>query len=185
MRSLRILSNGVWYGVRPAVNNREPLFWLPKEKARLEQVLNEAQEIYGFELRGLRFSGPWVMFYIRPADGFHLPEIMQWVKQTYSVRYNLYDGRTGHIWGDRYASEIVPGEPPDDAEEYVFAPVVCPVSRRVRKRRAADRGGGGAKRGASADNPVRDAEGRPRTGRRAVKPPPQPGLPRRTAASRG
>jgi hypothetical protein len=166
----------VWYNIRTAVNNREPLFWLPKERARLGQVLNEAREIYVFELRGLRFSGPWVMFYIRPDDGLQLPEIMQWVKQTYSVRYNLYDGRTGHIWGDRYASEIVPGEPPEWAEEYVFALVVCPVSRRVRMRR---------KRGALADNPARDAEGRPRTGRRAVKPPPQPGFPHLPAASHG
>jgi hypothetical protein len=159
------------------VNNREPLFWLPKERARLEQALNEAREIYAFELRRLRFSGPWVMFYIRPDDGFQLPEIMQWVKQTYSVRYNLYDGRTGHIWGDRYASEIMAGGPPDDAEAYVFAPVVCPMSRRVRKCRAADRGGGGVKCG--------PAPGRPRTGRRAVKPPPQPDFSLRTAASRG
>jgi hypothetical protein len=184
MRQIRLLEDGVWYGIRTAVNNREPLFWLPKERARLGQVLNEARELYVFELRGLRFSGPWVMFYIKPADGFQLPEIMQWVKQTYSVRYNLYDGRTGHIWGDRYASEILPGEPPEDAEESVFAPVVCPMSRRVRTRRAADRGGGGRKRSASPDNPARDAEGRPRTGRRAVKPPPQPDLPRRAAASR-
>jgi hypothetical protein len=185
MRKLRILAAGAWYFVGTAVNNREPLFWLPKERARLEQVLNEAREIYAFELRGLRFSGPWVMFYIRPADGFHLPEIMQWVKQTYSVRYNLYDGRTGHIWGDRYASEIVPGEPPEDAEEYVFAPVVCPVSRRVRKRRAGCGDGGGAKRGPAPGNPARDAEGRPRTGRGTGKTPPQPDLPRRAAASHG
>jgi hypothetical protein len=175
----------VWYGVRTAVNNREPLFWLPKERARLGQVLNEAREIYEFELRGLRFSGPQVSYYIKLVDGFQLPEIMQWVKQTYSVRYNLYDGRTGHICGDRYASEIVAAGPPEWAEEYVFAPVVCPMSRRVRKRRAGCGGGGGVKRGPAPDNPERDAEGRPRTGRRAVKLPPQPGLPRRTAASRG
>jgi hypothetical protein len=176
MRKLRVLAAGAWYFVGTAVNNREPLFWLPKERARLEQVLCEAREIYEFELRGLRFRGPWVMFYIRPDDGLQLPEIMQWVKQTYSVRYNLYDGRSGHIWGDRYASEIVPGEPPEGAEEYVFAPVVCPASRRVRRLR---------KRGSAPGNPARNAEGRPRTGRRAVKSPPQPGLHRRTAVSHG
>jgi hypothetical protein len=54
-----------------------------------------------------------VSFYIKPADGFELPEIMQWIKQTYACRYNVYDGRTGHIWGDRYESEIVEGEPPE------------------------------------------------------------------------
>jgi hypothetical protein len=167
------------------VNNREPLFWLPKERARLGQVLNEAREFYVFELRGLRFSGPRVSFYIKPADGLQLPEIMQWVKQTYSVRYNLYDGRTGHIWGDRYWSEIVAAGPPEGAEEYVFAPVVCPVSRRVRKCRAADRGGGGGKRSPTPGNPARDAEGRPRTGRRAGKTRLRPGSSRRTAASHG
>jgi hypothetical protein len=175
----------VWYGVRTAVNNREPLFWLPKERARLERVLNEAREIYGFELRGLRYSGPWVMFYIKPADGSQLPEIMQWVKQAYSVRYNLYDGRTGHIWGDRYASEIVAGGPPEWAEAYVFAPVVCPMSRRVRKRRAGCEGGDDGKRGPMPGNPERDAEGRPRTGRWTVKPLPRPGLPRLPAVSHG
>jgi hypothetical protein len=125
-------------------------------------------------LAGRRFR-----FTSGPRTGSNCRRSCKWVKQTYSVRYNLYEGRTGHIWGDRYASEIVAAGPPEWAEEYVFAPVVCPVSRRVRKRRAADRGGGGAKRGPVPDNPARDAEGRPRPGRRAVKSPPRPDLSRR------
>jgi hypothetical protein len=148
MRKLRLLADGVWYEVRTSVNNREPLFWSAQERARFKQVLNEAREIYVFELRGLRFCGPWVSFYIKPADGFELPKIMQWIKQTYAVRYNVYDGRTGHIWGDRYESEIVVGEPPEDAEEYVFAPVVC--GKEHGRRRRADRGGGGQKHGGRA-----------------------------------
>jgi hypothetical protein len=147
------------------VNNDEPLFWSPPERARFEQVLCEAREIYEFRLSGLRFSGPWVMFYIRPADGFQLPEIMQWVKQTYSTRYNVYDGRTGHIWGDRYWSEILPGEPPEWAEAYGFAPVVC-LAKRRRRRKGADRGGGVIS-GTTTGNPARDAEGRPRSGKTA------------------
>jgi hypothetical protein len=87
-----------------AVNNREPLFWSALERARFKQVLNEARKLHAFALYGLRFSGPAISFYVKPGDGFQLPEIMQWIKQTYSVRYNVYDGRTGHIWGDRYAS---------------------------------------------------------------------------------
>jgi hypothetical protein len=147
-------------------------------------VLSEAREIYVFELRGLRFCGPWVSFYIKPADGFELPVIMQWVKQTYAVRYNVYDGRTGHIWGDRYWSKILPGEPPEDAEEYVFLPVVC-GKERGRRRRGADRGGGGGKRGGRAGQSGAGHGGQTPEGRRAVKPPPPPGLPRRPAASRG
>jgi hypothetical protein len=94
-----------------AVKNREPLFRSPEERARFKQVLCEARARCAFELRGLRFSGPAVSFYIKPGDGLQLPEIMQWIKQTYSVRYNVYDGRTGHIWGDRYWSVIVEGPP--------------------------------------------------------------------------
>jgi hypothetical protein len=42
MRALRLLAQDVWYEVHTAVNNREPLFWDERERARFEQVLNEA-----------------------------------------------------------------------------------------------------------------------------------------------
>jgi hypothetical protein len=44
-----------------------------------------------------------------------LPEIMKWLKQTFARRYNRAMGRTGHIWGDRYWSGILEGEPPEEA----------------------------------------------------------------------
>jgi hypothetical protein len=116
MRKLRVLAadnpaqTAQRFEPSTAVNNREPFFWSPLEKARFERVPNEARELYAFALCGLCFNGPTVRFYIKPADGFKLPEIMQWIKQTYSVRHNVYDGRTGHIWGDRYASKIVAGD---------------------------------------------------------------------------
>jgi hypothetical protein len=40
---------------------------------------------------------------------------MKWLKQVFAKRFNGMDGRIGHVWGDRYWSEIVVGEPP--AEE--------------------------------------------------------------------
>ncbi|MDR1230144.1 MAG: transposase, partial [Spirochaetaceae bacterium] len=126
----------------------------------------------------LRFCGPWVSFYIKPADGLQLPEIMQWIKQTYAVRYNVHDGRTGHIWGDRYQSVIVDG-PPEDAEEYVFAPVDCAASRRMRRRRAGR--GGGVESGSSAADPAMDAKGRPHVGEKARNNGSPPDLPRSTA----
>jgi hypothetical protein len=172
----------VWYEVRTSVNDTEPLFWSRPNRDLFRQGLYEVRQIYGFSLSGLRFSGPEVSFYIKPDDGFQLPEIMQWVKQTFAVRFNVLDGRTGHIWGDRYWSRILPGEPPGDAEAYVFAPVVC--ERKGWRRIAAGSVGGRVKRDAVTGNPARDAEGWPRTGRRADKPPPRPDLPRRTAASR-
>jgi hypothetical protein len=47
----------------------------------------------------------------------HLPAIMQWLKQTFAVRFNRRTGRTGHVWGDRYWSRVLEGEPPEWAGE--------------------------------------------------------------------
>jgi REP element-mobilizing transposase RayT len=182
MRALRILAASVWYFVCTAVNNREPLFWDERERARFMRVLNEARKRYVFELRGLRFCGPWVGFYIKPADGLQLPEIMQWIKQTYAVRYNVHDGRTGHIWGDRYQSVIVEG-PPEDAEEYVFAAVDWKAERRARRRRAGRGGGPGS--GSPAADPAMDAKGRPHAGKTARNSGPPPDLPGCTAPPHG
>jgi hypothetical protein len=184
MRALRILAASVWYFASTAVNNREPLFWCSRERARFKRVLDEARKIYVFELRGLRFCGPWVSFYIKPADGFLLPEIMQWIKQTYACRYNVYDGRTGHIWGDRYGSKIVDG-PPKDAEEYVFGPVVCEAAGRGARKRGAGSGGCTPPGGGSPAGPAADAKGRPRAGETAGNSGPPPDLPRRNAPATG
>ncbi|MDR1229842.1 MAG: hypothetical protein LBK61_00410, partial [Spirochaetaceae bacterium] len=43
-----------------------------------------------------------------------LPEIMQWLKQTFAVRYNVMKGLDGHLWGDRYWSKVLVGEPPEE-----------------------------------------------------------------------
>jgi hypothetical protein len=63
------------------------------------QVFGEARKRFDFELRGFRLDGERLSFYIKPADGMQLPAIMQWVKQTFAVRFNLSEDRTGHVWG--------------------------------------------------------------------------------------
>jgi hypothetical protein len=140
MRGKRELAPDCWYYVRTAVNDTEPLFWSGCVVWLLARVFSEAKEIFAFELRGLRFNGAAVSFYIRPADGLRLPEIVKWIKQTFAVRFNLLDGRTGHIWGDRYWSEILAGEPPEWAERYVFIEIDLPVRRGDWRREAARRG---------------------------------------------
>jgi hypothetical protein len=74
----------------------------------------------------------------------------------------------GHVWGDRYWSKIVEG-PPKDAEEYVFAAVVRPENRRVRKAVKAGGGGVPVNGAAPAANPATGAEGRPYMGETARK----------------
>ncbi|MDR1107481.1 MAG: hypothetical protein LBL19_00430 [Spirochaetaceae bacterium] len=111
MRKLRMLTPDGWYEIRTAVNNRESLFGSRRARSLLGGVLAEAKKRFVFEIRGLRLTDTLLSFYIRPADGFDLPWILKWIKQTFAVRYNIRAGRTGHIWGDRYWSGILEGEP--------------------------------------------------------------------------
>jgi REP element-mobilizing transposase RayT len=184
MRKPRILAALAWYWVVTAINRHEPVFLDRAAVDLFNRVLREAGERFTIEVRYLAILADRVSFCIKPADGFQLPEIMQWIKQTYACRYNVYDGRTGHIWGDRYWSKIVEG-PPKDAEEYVFAAVACEAASR-RVRRAVKAGGGGVPvSGGSAASPATDAEGRPHAGEVARKGGSPPGLSRQSAPQSG
>jgi hypothetical protein len=123
MRKKRLLVQDAWYEVRTAVNNREPLFRRRQAIAIFCRVFGEARGRFAFELRGFRLDEEWLSFYIRPAEGLQLPAIMQWVKQTFAVRFNRCMERTGHVWGDRYWSRVLEGEPPEGAGEVDWAAV--------------------------------------------------------------
>jgi hypothetical protein len=112
---MRELKQDVWYEVRTAVNVGEPVFRLGWAETLFYGVLHDAKRRFKFEMRGLSFDEAWLSFYIKPANGFQLPKIMQWVKQTFSFHFNVRTGRGGHLWGVRYESVIVDGDPPVDA----------------------------------------------------------------------
>jgi hypothetical protein len=106
-----------WYEVRTAINNREPLFQQRQAIEIFCRVFGDAHGRFAFELRGFALVEGRLSFYIRPTDGLQLPAIMQWVKQTFAVRFNRRTKRTGHVWGDRYWSRMLAGEPPEWAAE--------------------------------------------------------------------
>jgi hypothetical protein len=56
---------------------------------------------------------------------------MQWVKQTFSARFNALTGRSGHVWGDRYWSEILAGDPPEGAEKAVWEKVAAEAKTKI------------------------------------------------------
>jgi hypothetical protein len=79
MRHERLLGEHVWYLVSTAVNIGETLFQLRWTEDLLCRVLRDAKGIYSFEMCGLMFKGALLTFYIKPADGKELPDIMQWM----------------------------------------------------------------------------------------------------------
>jgi hypothetical protein len=79
MRNERILAEDVWYLVSTAANVGEPLFELPWAKNLFSSVLRDAKGMFSFEIRRLVLEGATLSFCIKPADGFELPKIMQWM----------------------------------------------------------------------------------------------------------
>ncbi|MDR1094766.1 MAG: hypothetical protein LBL31_00070 [Spirochaetaceae bacterium] len=112
MRKPRVLAARAWYLVTTAVNRHEPIFLERNAVSLFNRVFREAGALFPVEMRCLRIDADRVTFYIKPADGFKLPEIMQWIKQTFAVRYNVMKRLDGHVWGDRYWSKVLEGEPP-------------------------------------------------------------------------
>jgi hypothetical protein len=158
----------VWYEVRTAVNNREMLFRLRPAAAIFFRVLRETRDLFAFEIRGFALEGEWLSFYIRPADGLQLPRIMQWMKQTFAVRFNAWAGRTGHIWGDRYRSRVVAGDPPEWAEVVCWEAVEAAAETRIPAARMRIRPSGVSPRGTGKAAGTRFS---PKIPHRSVSPP--------------
>jgi REP element-mobilizing transposase RayT len=114
MRLPRILAALAWYWVVTAINRHEPLFFDRAAVDLFNRVLREAGKRFAIEVRHLVIQADRVSFYIKPADGFMLPVIMQWIKQTFACRYNAMKRLDGHTWGDRYWSKVIEGEPPEE-----------------------------------------------------------------------
>jgi hypothetical protein len=100
-----------------AINNREPLFRSRQILDLFRQVLEQSKKCFVFEMIGLRLEDEGLSFYIKPEDGLELPKILKWLKQTFTVRCNKLMGRTGHIFGGRYVSKFLEGEPPERVKD--------------------------------------------------------------------
>jgi hypothetical protein len=130
---MRELKQDVWYEVRTAVNVGEPVFRLGWAMTLFYHVLNEAKGRFKFEMRGLSLDEEWLTFYIKPVNGLQLPKIMQWVKQTFSFRFNVWTRRSGHLWGRRYESVIIDGDPPVEAGEVDWGMVKAEAHKEIPK----------------------------------------------------
>jgi hypothetical protein len=79
MRQPRKLAEHIWYKVSTAINNYEPVFRLGFTVVLLCRVLIEVKGKFPFEMRGLIIGNERLSFYIKPADGYQLPEITRWM----------------------------------------------------------------------------------------------------------
>jgi hypothetical protein len=95
MRTERELAADAWYGTSTDVNNDESIFLSERVVRLFMQTLREADTIFAFKRRGLNIEANRVSFFVKPDDGFELPAIMKWLKQTFATRFNVMMKRTG------------------------------------------------------------------------------------------
>jgi hypothetical protein len=139
----RDLAEHVWYEARMAVNVGEPLFRLGWTVVLLHSVLREAKKRFAFEMRGLKFEGALLAFYIKPADGLKLPKIMQWMMNGVydelrslsrrSRRGSMCGRRRRGTWmgGGGYWSEILEEDSPKEAAEVDWAAVDAETDKEI------------------------------------------------------
>jgi hypothetical protein len=128
---MRELEQDVWYKVRSGINCGEPVFQLWWAVALFYRVLLDADKRFKFEICELAFDDAWLSFYIKPADGFQLPKIMQWLRQTFLYRFKARTGRGGHLWGSRYESKIIGEEPPPEAKAVDWDSVKAEAAKEI------------------------------------------------------
>ena len=111
-RPRRVFVPGGIYHVRCYANNREPLFRDQDDHDEFDRLLLEGVVRYGHKVLAVKKLGDHVHLVIQVGNTF-LDQIMHNLCLRYARWYNGRHGRTGHVFGRRYAAILI------DAERYL------------------------------------------------------------------
>lgn len=100
--------DGASYHVTARVNRKELALDDSNVKEMFLSVICRAKKRFGFTLKQLVIMGNHYHMIIKPGKSNGLSEIMKWIQQTMAIIYNRVNGLTGHFWGDRFFSLIIP-----------------------------------------------------------------------------
>jgi len=114
MRRPRILEPDARYHVTARTNRQEGLLEPEAMKALFLRVVSRAKTKYRFRLENFCVMGNHFHFIIQPAHDSSLSAILQWILSVFAMAWNRLQGLTGHVWGQRFFSNIISG-----AHEYL------------------------------------------------------------------
>jgi putative transposase len=109
MRQRRKLQINARYHVVARANRKEMILLDDSVKDLFLGVLKEAKDKYSFSIATFCILGNHFHLFIQPGKGENLSRIMQWVLSVFAMRYNKKMGYTGHVWGERFFSQIIDG----------------------------------------------------------------------------
>ena len=102
-----MLQDGAIYHVTARANRQEMIMDSIRMKALFLATVMRAKQKYRFELSNFTIMGNHFHFIIKPGKGECLSSIMQWILSVFAMAYNKINGISGHVWGERFFSEIL------------------------------------------------------------------------------
>ena len=107
MRKPRQLKTGVEYHVVARANRQEFILNNDEVKKILLDIIKRSKKKYKFSLRNFCIMSNHFHLIIKPKKKYELSKIMQWILSVFAVRFNRMYGLHGHVWYDRFKSQII------------------------------------------------------------------------------
>jgi putative transposase len=103
------LREGARYHVTARADHRDFILESSSVKELFLSVLRRARRKYDFRIENFCIMGNHVHLIILPGKGESLSAIMRWILSVFAMAYNRSMHITGHVWGSRFFSRIIPG----------------------------------------------------------------------------
>ncbi len=106
-RPLRIWFPGAIYHVIARGNNRQPIFFQPRDYLRYLHLLEEARMRYECEVWAYALMENHVHLMLRTGQNHPISKLVQWLHTSYTVCFNKRYERVGHLFQGRFKSQLV------------------------------------------------------------------------------
>lgn len=106
-------SSGALYHIIECGNERQDIFREDEDRRRLLTIIKRNQEKYGFTIHAFCLMTNHIHLLIS-CDGIDISQVMKSINVSYVIYFNRKYERSGHLFQDRFKSEIV------DTNEYAM-----------------------------------------------------------------
>lgn len=132
MRQKRKLKDGATYKCIGTINRYNNELVDNVAKGIFLNLLSECKKLFDFELYDFSIQNNRVILIIKPLGNQKLWKIMQHLLGVFAVRFNKFFGVHGHVWYDRFKSEIISS--PREVEKIQKELNEFPVENKIAKK---------------------------------------------------
>ena len=132
MRQKRKLRDGATYKCIGTINRYNNELTDKVAKGIFLILLEECKKLFDFELYDFSIQNNRIVLIIKPLGNQELWKIMQHLLGVFGMRYNKFFGYHGHVWYDRFKSEII--TTPDEVEKIQEELEEFPVENKLAKK---------------------------------------------------